>query len=115
MLKYSKFIFILIILEIFSCSKDDSPLFSNNILENDAVLRWTGDYAVDGCGFFIIINGHEYKPENESIIDDSFKMNHDIEVKIEYKILDKKIESWCGDLPNPTLTDGIIIITIEKK
>ena len=115
MLKYSKLIFILIIFEILSCSKDHSPLISNNILENDAVLRWTGEYAVDGCGFFIIINGHKYKPENESIISENFKMNHDIEVIIEYKNLDKKIERSCGDLPIPDLIDGIEIISIEKK
>ena len=29
-----------------SCDKDDS----NNV-KSDAVLTWTGDYAVDGCGF----------------------------------------------------------------
>ena len=47
-----------------SCKKSND---SNN-LKSDAVLTWTGDYAVDGCGFFITINNHEYKPENESVI-----------------------------------------------
>jgi hypothetical protein len=114
MVKYSMIIVIFILITILSCSKDYSPLSNNNILKNDAILRWTGEYAADGCGFFIIINNHEYKPENESIIDDSLKMNFDIDVIIEYKILRKKIESWCWDLPNVTLTDGINIVSIEK-
>ncbi len=114
MKKLAMILVFFILISILSCSKDYSPLSNNNILKNNAILRWTGEFAADGCGFFVIINNHEYKPENESIIDDSLKVIYDIEVNIEYRILRKKIESWCGDLPNITLTDGINIISIAK-
>jgi len=100
---------ILITLTFLSCDKD------NDIIKDNGVLSWTGDYAVDGCGFFITISDHKYKPENESIIDDSYKKDYDINVLIEYQILNRQIESWCGDSPNATLTDGIKIISIEKE
>ena len=95
---------------VFSCENDDD---SDN-LKSDAVLTWTGDYAVDGCGFFVMINDHNYKPENESIIDSYFKSGSN-NVIIEYQLLNRKIETACGDLPTPTLTDGIKIISIRKK
>ena len=99
----------LITLTFVSCKKD------NETIKDNGVLSWTGDYAVDGCGFFITINDHEYKPENESIIDDSYKIGGDINVLIEYQILNRQIENICGDMPNATFTDGIKIISIEKE
>ena len=58
---------------------------------------------------------HKYKPENELIIDDSYKKSYDINVLIEYVILNRQIASSCGDLLYATLTDGIKIISIEKE
>ena len=52
----------------------------DKILEANALLHWTGDYSVDGCGFFIVISDNEYKPEDEGAIDDSFKVNGGVEV-----------------------------------
>ena len=114
MVKHLKIIFILILLTNLSCLKNDSPTSSNKIFKNKAVLKWMGDYAVDGCGFFVIINGHKYKPENESAIDDSFKTDHDIDILIEYKILNKKIDIWCSYLPEVTSIDGIEVISINR-
>lgn len=93
-----------------SCKKSDD---SNN-LRSDAVLTWTGDYAVDGCGFFITVNDQGYKPENESIIDQNYKSGS-TNVIVVYQLTNRKIESACGDLPTSTLTDGIKIISITKK
>ena len=108
-------IVLLILIPIFclilSCSYN---VENNPNLTADAVLTWTGEYEVDGCGFFIIINEHKYKSENESIIDDSYKISGETTVKVEYEILNKTIESWCGDLPYTTKTDGIKIISIRK-
>jgi len=95
---------------VLSCKKDND---SNN-LKSDAVLTWTGDYAVDGCGFFVTINDHEYKPENEAVIDDNYKSGSS-NVIVEYQLSNRKIESACGDLPTSTMTDGIKIISITKK
>ena len=52
----------------------------DKILEANALLHWTGDYSVDGCGFFIVTSDNEYKPEDEGAIDDSFKVNGGVEV-----------------------------------
>jgi len=93
-----------------SCKKSND---SSN-LKSDAVLTWTGDYAVDGCGFFITINEHKYKPENESIIDSNFKSGSS-NVIVEYQLSNRKIETACGDLPTSTMIDGIKIISIKKK
>ena len=96
---------------LFSCNKNSS---NEEYGKKEAILIWTGDYAVDGCGFFLQINNHKYKPENESIIDNSFKTGSTL-VIAEYQILNKQISSACGDLPYATLTDGIRIISITKK
>ena len=91
-----------------SCKKD------SDYLKSEGLLTWAGEYEVDGCGFFLTISDHEYKPENESFIDESFKSGTN-RVIVEYQLLDKQIESACGDLPTAKLTDGIILISIKKK
>ncbi len=104
--KTSLFLFITLLMFNFtSCNKDKT---------SNATISWHGEYEVDGCGFFITLDNHEYKPENESIIGDEFK-NGSQSVIIEYKITNKIVESACGDLPESTKTDGIKIISIEKE
>lgn len=87
------------------------------VLKSEGFLSWTGAYDIDGCGFFIRIDDEEYKPENEGSIDESFKSTTapEIEVVVEYKELNREIEKWCGDLPEPTVTKGIKVISIERK
>ncbi len=104
------FLLVFPLILLLSCKKDDSQIITKN-----GVLSWTGDYAVDGCGFFITIEGSVFKPENETFIDDSFKTYSSIAVTVGFERLDKKIQSFCGDLPQPTMTDGIKIITITKN
>jgi hypothetical protein len=91
-----------------SCKKDKDNLTS------DATIEWRGAYEVDGCGFFVIINKKEYKPINETIIDDSYKSGQ-IDVTIKYELLNEKIEKSCGDIPYMLSFDGIRIISIKKK
>lgn len=110
-----KFMTTLILCVFCACSNKMSPLFSTGVLKSDAVLRWTGDYAADGCGFFMTIDDHEYKPENESIIDDGYKSDSETQVVIEYRILSEQIEFWCGEMSDPLMRDGIRIISIQKK
>ncbi|MFQ6677140.1 MAG: hypothetical protein ACE5D0_02365 [Fidelibacterota bacterium] len=102
-------ILLLSLLLIFGCEDK-----KNTILEANALLRWTGDYAVDGCGFFIDIDDHEYKPEDEMTIDDSLKINSGVEVMIQYELLNKTIEYNCGDLPHFLEVDGIKLHSIRK-
>jgi len=40
----------------FSCEKPNE----GDILKNNAVLTWQGAIALDGCGFWVKINGKEY-------------------------------------------------------
>ena len=121
-MKWYIFLCIFFILAFLSC--DDNELLIEFVLidgstgqvdlrTNKAILDWTGEYEVDGCGFHIFINDHKYKAENESDVDDSFKTTNDSKVTIEYILLDYQISSACGDLPNSVLTDAIRIYSIK--
>lgn len=59
-----------LMLTAFSCDKDEDL----DVVETTATLLWTGDVAVDGCGYSVQIGEKSYKPENEGDIDDSFKV-----------------------------------------
>jgi len=92
----------------FSCEKD------KDILKGDAILTW-GNPALDGCGFFIEINGKEYKPTNVYIIDKSYEEDGEkMRVKIKYKLLNEKIRYSCGPAVD-AIGDGIELISIKKK
>jgi len=101
-------LFLLVIFISISCDK------KNDYITSEGILTWTGDYSVDGCGFFITINNHKYKPIDESKIDNNFK-SENITVTVEYENVNNKVEKHCGDLSSPTITDGINIISIKKK
>ena len=92
---------------ILSCDNDEE------ILTNDGVLIWSGNYEVDGCGFFLIIHDTKYKPVNESIIDESFETDS-TDVSVEYVLLKKEHEYICGLHP-PRTIDGLKIISIKRK
>ncbi len=92
-------------------SGPDSPQIPHST--EPAVLRWTGEYEVDGCGFIIIIGTEEYKAKNEPFIHDEFKILEDTEVLLTYKLLNKEIEVNCGDRPDPLSYRGIEIIEIK--
>lgn len=107
----SKILFLISISAIFwSCTKNNDSKY----LKSEGVLLWTGDYAVDGCGFFITIDDHKYKPENESFIDETYKSER-CNVVVVYQLSDHTIESACGDSPTLLSTDGIKIISISRN
>ena len=85
----------------------------DKILEADALLRWTGDYAWDGCGFFIDIGEHEYKPEDELAIPDSLKIDNGVDVFIKYELTDEMVSYSCS--MQPLELDGIKLHSIEKR
>ena len=105
-----KLLFFFSLFIILSCEDNQE----DKIRETVALLRWTGDYAVDGCGFFISVNEKSYKPEDETVIDDSLKSRGLIEVFIKYELLNKTIEYHCGDPFNPSEIDGIKLHSISK-
>ena len=51
----------------------------------DATLIWSGDYALDGCGFILQIGENEYKPSNEQDISASYKTSSP--TRVEAKII----------------------------
>lgn len=74
-----------------SCDKDDEL----EVREATATLHW-GDYAVDGCGFTIALNGKEYKPDNEQDISSTYMKNEPTTVKLKYTLPGKKARYICG-------------------
>ena len=99
---------ILTVFLILGCEDEE-----NKILEANALLRWTGDYAVDGCGFFIDIGEYEYKPEDELAIPDSLKIDTGVDVYIKYELLDDPIEFHCGFQLQEI--DGLKLHSIEER
>jgi len=100
---------LLISLFIFiSCNETEKEVYTK-----EAILKWQGDYAVDGCGFFIEIDNEEYKPENEDFIGDEFKMSGNIPVIVKFKYTGEKVTYYCSRV-SPLEADGIKLISIEK-
>jgi len=112
-MKHLKFLFLIIVLGVcFSCEKKNE----GDIFKETAILTWQGEIALDGCGFWVKINGKEYKPVNEDIIDVSYEIvGEKIRVEIEYKLLEKNVEYYCGLSNTPMNVGKIEIISIKKK
>ncbi|WP_276497049.1 hypothetical protein [Pontibacter litorisediminis] len=80
------------ILLLSSCCKDNDSFTKAETV--DATLVWTGDYAVDGCGFMLQIGDTYHKPTNEGDISISFKEHSPTEV--EATLLDyRKLGRYC--------------------
>ncbi|MHA6248165.1 hypothetical protein ACXYMU_09535 [Pontibacter sp. CAU 1760] len=59
------------LLSLTSC--DDEEGCELDLRTVEATLHWTGDYAIDGCGYILKIGDVDHKPENEDDIPDSYK------------------------------------------
>jgi len=104
--------FISLVLMLTGCSESTNP-DSDHIIIKDAVLYWNGDYAVDGCGFLLEMDSKFYKPENEDFIKDKYKQNYETSIRVKFKYLDKKINTYCFDSSSPFEYDGIELIEIS--
>lgn len=104
LLLISIFFFIALI----SCEKGNEVNY-----ERDAILTWTGEYDVDGCGFFVEIDSIQYKPENEGIIPKAFKTTDTLKVTIQYIDVLYEIEYYCGDLPEGQKSKAIKLLSID--
>ena len=82
-----------IILFSFACDEGNEVL-----IEPNARLIWTGNYDVDGCGFFVEIDSVLYKPENEGILPPEYRTEDPLDVTVQYIDLLYEIEYSCGDL-----------------
>lgn len=102
--------FIILTVLIFSC-KDDNEV----IVRTDAKLIWTGEYDVDGCGFFVVIDSVEYKPENERIIPPEYKKDVPLDITVQYIDLLYDIEYSCGDVNRPNKSKAIELKSISPN
>jgi hypothetical protein len=91
-LNFSLLALLAFMLTAFSCDKEDDL----EVMEATATLIWSGDYAVDGCGFSIQLNDKHYKPDNEQDIDAKFKTESHQTVRIKYSLPAKDLEYSCG-------------------
>ena len=96
-----------------SCEENEDALLNGGIYLKRATLRWKGDYSYDGCGFFIDIDGKTYKPENEEIIGNEFRVHEPISVILKFKILQQKVKYLCGDFYKTKEIEGIKIFSIQ--
>ena len=74
-----------------SCDEDDEDCFTTETV--DATLLWTGDYAVDGCGYILYVGETEFKPINEQDISDSYKNPSTTAVEVKFINYDKKVRT----------------------
>ena len=105
------FVIVLLILSItfvLSCEDENEVIINAN-----ARLIWTGDYDVDGCGFFVEIDSVEYKPENEGIIPPQYKKDEPLDITVQYIDLLYEIDFFCGDLPESQSSPAIELKSID--
>lgn len=101
---------------VLSCSLFIGMVSCNNekeVQSTEAVLRFTGLVAADGCGYFLDIDGKEYKPSNEEVIPESYQEQDVSRVQLSYEILEEPKEFSCGMLPSH-YNSTIKIIDIKK-
>ncbi|MEQ9423954.1 MAG: hypothetical protein RJQ09_06025 [Cyclobacteriaceae bacterium] len=107
---------LLAIIVLYSCDADlDYPEGLNDsdtLFSNNALLRYTGSIAVDGCEFFIDIDEVTYKPINEEIIPEGLKQS-EVVVNVSYKLAGD-IDYQCGLNPKPTNYPAIELVSIKK-
>ena len=77
------------------CESEEKNTFDAGIKSTKAILRWQGELALDGCGFFVVFGGRSYKPLNEDIIPDSYKQVQETNVSISY-LEHQPIPYACG-------------------
>ncbi len=99
------------VLSFTSCNKT----MTDKTEKADAILEWSGEYMVDGCGFQVTIGDKNYKPENEDDIDEAFKTEEPTPVEIEFVRLNEQIDRRCGMIPESRAMDGIRVISVKKK
>jgi len=78
----------------------------------DAFLVWEGDYSENGCGFLLIIDNLEYKPESEFLINEKYKTGEIIPVSVEYIGLNRFVQLDCSQSAEVELIE---IISIEER
>jgi hypothetical protein len=90
-----------------SCDKKDDL----EVKEATAILHWSGDYDVDGCGFSIALNKKVYKPDNEQDIGSAYKKYEPTTVKLKYALPGKMLRYNCGLSHNEA--ESILVLSVK--
>ncbi|MBC5992391.1 hypothetical protein [Pontibacter cellulosilyticus] len=87
----------LMLLAIFSLSSCEKEETCYTTVTVDGVIRWSGSYAVDGCGYFLMVGEKKYKPTNEADIPDTYKVTGWEGTPVEVKMIDynKQVPAGC--------------------
>ncbi|GGG02552.1 hypothetical protein [Pontibacter amylolyticus] len=86
-----------------------------NAETDDAILIWSGEYMVDGCGFEVEIDGKRFKPDNENEMDEAFKVEGETPVIITYEKLGRQLDIRCGLSTQSRAMDAIRVISVKKR
>ncbi len=79
------------------------------------MLFWSGEYMVDGCGFHLVINDTNYKPDNEDDIGDAFKTEASVPVRVRFERLQQQIDRRCGLATQSRAMPGIRVLSISRR
>lgn len=74
-----------------SCDEDEEDSWQTQTV--DATLVWSGDYAVDGCGYILYVGETAHKPTNEQDVPDSYKTASPAAVEAKIINYDKNIRT----------------------
>ena len=113
-MKYFSFVAVALLLTLLtsSCGNDTLQQTSKT---DEALLVWSGEYMVDGCGFHVVINDRQYKPVDEEAIDAIFKTDEPTPVILSYELTGETINRPCGLSPESREMDAIRIQSIKRK
>ena len=105
-------ILLMLVGSLISCEKQEEGCYAFETVEG--IIKWSGDYAVDGCGYFLMVGEKEYKPTNEADIPDTYKAAEWQGMPVEVKIINyrKQISSGCQ---LPYQTNAAKILEIRKR
>jgi hypothetical protein len=104
--------FILAALSLTSCKNDGMTQQSEM---KEALLVWSGEYMVDGCGFHVVIDDRQYKPEDEEAILEEFKVEEPQPVLLSYDLTGETIDRRCGLSTESKAMPGIRIKSIQRR
>ena len=95
-----------------SCETKEEGCYTTETV--DGIIKWSGDYAVDGCGYFLMVGEKEFKPTNETAIPDTYKAGGWEGTQVEVRILNyqKQISAGCQ---LPYQTNAAKILEIRKR
>jgi hypothetical protein len=113
LLRINYFILLSLMLLYSSCADDTNPADGTGTRIKNAVLEWHGDYAADGCGYFVILDDETYKPENEDAIGTQFRRAGSMNVIVKYTYENRMLAYYCGGNPSAVTMKSIRIIWIK--